>query len=118
MTVANAGHVLPLVRRASGEVRTFGNPSGPPLAMLDGPTNYTDEIISFEPGDILVLMTDGILDALHTDEDPLGIRALEELVRRMPPDIVDINRRILAAVAERAMQRTDDITLLTVEMTA
>jgi serine phosphatase RsbU (regulator of sigma subunit) len=115
VTVANAGHVLPLVRRASGEVHTFGNPSGPPLAMVGG-VAYADEIIRFERGDILLLMTDGILDALHTDEDPLGMFALEALVRRMPPDIFDINRRILDAVAERGALRADDITLLAIEM--
>jgi serine phosphatase RsbU (regulator of sigma subunit) len=115
VTVANAGHVLPLVRRATGEVHTFGNPSGPPLAMVGGVV-YVDEIIRFEQGDILLLMTDGILDALHTDEDPLGMLALEALVRRMPPDIFDINRRILDAVAERGGLRADDITLLAIEM--
>jgi serine phosphatase RsbU (regulator of sigma subunit) len=115
VTVANAGHVLPLVRRASGKVHTFGNPSGPPLAMVGG-VAYVDEVIRFDRGDILLLMTDGILDALHTEEDPLGMLALEALVRRMPPDIFDINRRILAAVAERGGLRTDDITLLAIEM--
>jgi serine phosphatase RsbU (regulator of sigma subunit) len=114
-TVANAGHVLPLLRRASGEVITFGNPSGPPLAMV-GLTEYADEMIQVAPGDILLLMTDGILDALHTDEDPLGMAALEALVRKMPPDIFDINRRILRAVEERNCLRADDITLLAVEL--
>jgi len=115
VTVANAGHVLPLVRRANGEVQTFGNPSGPPLAMVGG-VEYVDETLRFERGDILLLMTDGILDALHTDDDPLGMLALEALVRRMPPDIFDINRRILAAVEERGGLRADDITLLAIEM--
>jgi serine phosphatase RsbU (regulator of sigma subunit) len=115
VTVANAGHVLPLLRRASGEVLSFGNPSGPPLAMVPE-VSYVDEEIAIAPGDILLLMTDGILDALHTDEDPLGIAALEALVRKMPPDIVDINRRILAAVEERAGAAVDDITLLALEL--
>lgn len=114
-TVANAGHVLPLVRRASGEVLSFGNPSGPPLAMV-GTTEYLSEELPFGRGDILVLMTDGILDALHTDEDPLGLRALHDLLARVPPDIADINRRILAAVEERKLRSFDDITLLSIEM--
>jgi len=115
VTVANAGHVLPLLRRRSGEVLSFGNPSGPPLAMVGG-VEYRDEEIELQRGDILLLMTDGILDALHTDEDPLGLGALEALVRRMPPDIFDINRRILAAAEERAGARADDITLLALEL--
>jgi sigma-B regulation protein RsbU (phosphoserine phosphatase) len=118
VTVANAGHVLPLLRRASGEVVTFGNPSGPPLAMVTG-QRWTNEDIAMAPGDILILMTDGVLDALHTDEDPLGLAALEALVRKMPPDIFDINRRILAEVASRSLEHSpaiDDITLLAVEL--
>jgi serine phosphatase RsbU (regulator of sigma subunit) len=115
LTVANAGHVVPLVRRASGEVRTFGNPSGPPLAMLVG-CEYTEEVMPVEPGDILVLMTDGVLDALHTDDDPLGLGALEALLRRVPPHVDDIHRRVLRAVDDHASLRTDDITLLSIEM--
>ena len=114
VTVANAGHVLPILRRASGEVVSFGNPSGPPLTMVVG-TRYADEMLPFNKGDILLLMTDGILDALHTDADPLGLRALEALVRRMPPDVFDINKRILEAVEERSTARCDDITLLAIE---
>ena len=106
---------VPLVRRASGEVLTFGNPSGPPIAMLAG-ADYVDEVLPFGQGDILVLMTDGILDALHTDDDPLGLQALEALVRRMPPDVHDINARILAAAEARSGARGDDVTLLTIEM--
>src|SRR5690606_31047513 len=114
-TIANAGHVVPLLRRADGSVRTFGDPSGPPLAMLEG-SRYTDEIIPLAPGDILVLMTDGILDALHTDEDPLGMAALEALIRQVPPDVVDINRRILAAAEARGGACVDDVTLLSIEL--
>ena len=117
VTVANAGHVVPLLRRASGEVVTFGNPSGPPLAMVGGQC-WASEQIAMQPGDILLLMTDGVLDALHTDADPLGLHALEALIRQMPPDVFDINRRILEEVATRSSERSfgiDDITLLAIE---
>ena len=75
VTVANAGHVLPLIRVArTATCCTFGNPSGPLLAMLTGVDVHRRGASSFERGDILVLMTDGILDALHAEDDPLGLR--------------------------------------------
>ena len=114
-TVANAGHVVPILRRASGKVQSFPLPSGPPLAMDRG-QSWSDEAIAMEPGDILLLMTDGVLDALHTDEDPLGLRTLESLVERMPPDVFDINARILAEVSLRDSGIVDDITLVAIEM--
>jgi serine phosphatase RsbU (regulator of sigma subunit) len=116
LTVANAGHVVPLVRRPSGEVISFGDPSGPPVAMLPKQT-YVDETMQLEPGDIVLFMTDGVLDALHSQDDPLGISTLRDLVSRMPPDIEDINRRIVAAVDARSSgARADDITLLSIEV--
>ncbi|MEO6953035.1 MAG: PP2C family protein-serine/threonine phosphatase [Polyangia bacterium] len=114
-TVANAGHVIPILRRACGKVESFSQPSGPPLAMDSG-QSWADESIQMEHGDILLLMTDGVLDALHTDEDPLGLRSLESLVARMPPDVFDINARILAEVASRTGGIVDDITLVAIEL--
>src|SRR5581483_257132 len=66
VTIANAGHVLPLLRRANGDVLAIGTASGPPVGMLPG-QSYRDESVVLDVGDMLILMTDGILDALHSD---------------------------------------------------
>jgi serine phosphatase RsbU (regulator of sigma subunit) len=63
-------------------------------------------------------MTDGVLDALHRDDDQLGLWTVIDLVAKAPRDIDEINRRIVAAVDERTGgARPDDLTLLALEMT-
>jgi sigma-B regulation protein RsbU (phosphoserine phosphatase) len=117
LTVANAGHVLPLVRRASGAVLPMGRASGPPVGMLPAQA-YTDDVFPLGVGDIVLLMTDGVLDALHRDDDQLGLWTVIDLVSKAPRDIDEINRRIVAAVDERTGgARPDDLTLLALEMT-
>jgi phosphoserine phosphatase RsbU/P len=119
ITVANAGHVVPLVRRASGAVLPLGGgaASGPPLGMLPHP-GYVEETWTLAPGDIVVLMTDGVSEALHRDGDALGIWRLLDLIARAPANIHEINRRILAAVDEAVGGGADDITLVSIEVTA
>jgi serine phosphatase RsbU (regulator of sigma subunit) len=77
LTVANAGHVVPVLRKATGEVLRLGNASGPPLG-IGRHRGYTEEVFTLEDGDILVLMTDGVVDAI--DSDPLAMAGTLEVV--------------------------------------
>jgi phosphoserine phosphatase RsbU/P len=116
MTVANAGHVVPLVRRASGQMVPVGGASGPPIGMLPD-QSYRNETFPIEPGDIVLLMSDGILDSLHREGDELGMWALRDIVAAAPRDIVEINKRILEAVDRRTRgMPPDDITLVAIEV--
>jgi serine phosphatase RsbU (regulator of sigma subunit) len=59
--VAAAGHPLPLVLRASGEVETVGSP-GSLLGIVDTP-ELNEEQVELAPGDALILYTDGVTEA-------------------------------------------------------
>jgi PAS domain S-box-containing protein len=59
--VAAAGHPLPLVLRAGGEVETVGSP-GSLLGIVEAP-EVTEELVELAPGDALVLYTDGVTEA-------------------------------------------------------
>jgi serine phosphatase RsbU (regulator of sigma subunit) len=116
LTVANAGHVLPLVRRASGAVMPLGRASGPPVGMLPA-QSYADDVFPLDAGDIVLLMTDGVLDALHRDDDQLGLWSVIDLLAKAPRDLDEINRRIVALVQQRTGgNRPDDLTLLSLEV--
>ena len=116
LTVANAGHVLPLVRRASGAVMPLGRASGPPVGMLPN-QSYTDDVFPLDVGDIVLLMTDGVLDALHREDDQLGLWSIIDLLAKAPRDLEEINRRILSLVHQRTGGNCpDDLTLLGLEV--
>jgi len=114
--VANAGHVLPIVRQATGRVRALGGGSGPPLGMVPGQT-YAGAEFDLLPGDVVILMTDGVAESLDPGRNPLELGRLLELVAAAPHDGAEINRRILAEVDRSAgPARTDDVTLLALQL--
>jgi PAS domain S-box-containing protein len=59
--VAAAGHPLPVVLRAGGEVETVGSP-GSLLGIVEVP-ELAEEQVELAPGDALVLYTDGVTEA-------------------------------------------------------
>jgi serine phosphatase RsbU (regulator of sigma subunit) len=63
--LATGGHPLPMVLRAGGTVETVGAP-GSLVGILDAP-DITEESIDLEPGDALVLVTDGVTEATAAD---------------------------------------------------
>ena len=81
LRVASAGHLPLIMRRASGEVFTFGAASGTPLGML--PTDYTDEELQLDPGDIVLMMTDGLVEALDRLIAPEEAQALRRRLDRL-----------------------------------
>ena len=61
ITVASGGHPLPLVLRADGRVDAVGTP-GSLLGIMADP-QLRDDSVRLEPGDAVVLYTDGVTDA-------------------------------------------------------
>jgi len=118
LTVCNAGHLLPLVRRVAGTVLTVGVASGPPIGVFEDPL-FEDELFELELGDVVLLMTDGITEGLHSSQDLLGRAAIADLISQAPASGWEINRRILGAVAAHSAEHTlDDIAILALDLTA
>jgi sigma-B regulation protein RsbU (phosphoserine phosphatase) len=61
LVYANGGHLPPLLRRAYGGWEQL-EATGVVLGLLDG-AGYEQRSVSLEPGDLLVLFTDGITEA-------------------------------------------------------
>lgn len=110
---ANAGHVLPLLRRSTGVVSRVAYSSGPPLGIV-AHAQYREETISVAAKDILLLATDGVFEVLSAPRRPcstMGQCQFTELVGSAPHDIGEISRRIVATAQASAGPR-DDLTLL------
>ena len=114
LTIANAGHVPAMVRRANGRVSLVGRASGPPLGILPQ-CRYLDETCRMVNGDVIVLMTDGVLEAIETDLAEMSkLRAMDA---ETSGGSSSIQRSLLAHLAyHQAGLRADDMTLLSLEL--
>ena len=112
VTMASAGHPPPLLVRGRA-VAPVGD-AGTIAGAFDD-ERWPSAPIVLEPGDLLVLYTDGVLDAMGED-DRFGERRLHEALARIegtPGQRLDALRAELEAF-ERGPQR-DDTTVLVLE---
>ena len=103
LTVANAGHVPAMVRRAgSRSVSIVGHASGMPLGIAEQ-TTYRDECFELNHGDVFVLMTDGVLEAMETDL--LRMSTLQRLLADAAEGAGAVHRFFIRKLEERAVGR-------------
>jgi serine phosphatase RsbU (regulator of sigma subunit) len=109
----NAGHLPPLVRRRDGRFeRLEGN--GLALGMFEKAT-YESHAVTIEPGDLLVLYSDGITEAENPSGRAFDESGLEQVIARAADgDPESIGRAVLGAVDAHAdgMRLYDDLTVL------
>jgi serine phosphatase RsbU (regulator of sigma subunit) len=80
VTYASAGHCPPILFHKSGEVVPLKE-GGTPLGIFPD-RKYEDAGLHLEPGDRLVLYTDGLTEAMNSDEQEFGELRLVELGSR------------------------------------
>ena len=116
LTASSAGHVPALVRRARGGVAVVGRASGPPLGIL-ADCAYVDEYHRLGRGDIVVLMTDGVLEAIETDL--LAMVTLRKLLAGAPSAPGELHRSLVKLLDGCNVARgADDMTLVSLEVVA
>lgn len=112
----NAGHNGPYVLRADGTV-TMLKPEGNIALGAMGGLPYRNNSISLQPGDALILYTDGVTEAENIDKELYGEPRLEELLASLKgSDSHQIVDAINAKVREFAgdAPQNDDITQLVI----
>ena len=73
VTVVNAGHMSPMIRRGPEQVEEIGDEeAGLPLA-IDDSFEYEQASTTLEPGEFLTLYTDGINEAMDAGGDQFGV---------------------------------------------
>jgi two-component system, chemotaxis family, sensor kinase Cph1 len=113
LVVSNAGHVPAMLRNAAGEVALVGRASGPPLGIFDD-CSYSDDSYAFGAGDVVVSITDGLLETVETDLSSMP--RLMALVAQAPGNGQEVHRRLLATFpASSTTRRVDDMSLLSLE---
>lgn len=79
LAYTNAGHNPPLLMEADGTAR-FIERGGIPLGLFRD-TRYYEYYQSIEPGQMLVLYTDGVTEAMSEKDEEYGRSRLEETIR-------------------------------------
>jgi sigma-B regulation protein RsbU (phosphoserine phosphatase) len=80
LTYTNAGHNPPILLKGNGELRIMDRGSVP-LGMFKD-TRYHEYYLTTEPGDVLVLYTDGVTEAHNLNGDEFGRDRLAQAVRQ------------------------------------
>ncbi len=114
ITVVNAGHLAPFIRRASGEIEVIGEEeAGPPLGVV---TDHAYRALSTDlgPGDVVVLFTDGVSEATDSRSRQFGVAAIRRTLANAPAQAPEVGDAILKAVRTHASGRpqSDDIALV------
>jgi phosphoserine phosphatase RsbU/P len=120
VTLANAGHLPPFVRRkARGELVRVEGGEGTAIGIFDEAV-YEQATVQLEPGDTLVLCTDGILEATDELGEQFGFERLELSLSAgasRPKDVAERLQRDLREHVGDAPQY-DDVTLILVGVEA
>ncbi|MEU7025670.1 SpoIIE family protein phosphatase [Streptomyces sp. NPDC046275] len=109
--IVRAGHVDPMVRDPGGGARRLPVEGGLPLGLSAefGRLDYPVTAVELDPGQTLLLYTDGLVEKPGADLDE-GLEWLTSLVRRGPRDLDLLADRLCDVVDERGGE--DDVAVL------
>jgi len=113
---SNAGHPKPYVVRADSELLPLES-TGLPLGMLDIAA-YEIKSIHLQPGDKVVLFSDGVSEAESVEGKFFDSNGLKETLRGLASnDCVELNAKLVEAVEDFSdgVEIGDDITTLVLE---
>lgn len=117
MIYANAGHNPPLIYRAKDGAHEELYVTGAALGMMDG-LEYEERQVAFQPGDILVMYTDGIVEAMNGKGELFGLKRLESSIKAAAHEP---SKRLMEKILEDISlfsgteEQSDDITVIVVK---
>jgi PAS domain S-box-containing protein len=94
----NAGHVTGYVLKSSGELAHLLESTEAPLGMFPDSDYPSGRTIPLECGDTIILMTDGITEAMNENQDEFG-----------SPRVLEFLRKHLSEPAARIVQGLHDV---------
>ncbi len=115
LILSNAGHMSPLIRKLDGTVSQLDDDLvGPPIGVVDD-YPYEIETRTLDPGDIVVIVTDGVDEAMNPESELYGTERVIEFIKNGPATARELGQALLADVRRHANGRpqNDDITIMT-----
>lgn len=111
----NAGHNPPLLRRMGGRLEAL-QPTGMAIA-LSARATFETRAVPFRQGDTLLVFTDGVTEAMRTDNELYGDERLAALFARVGGSAADSVRDALLADVDAFVagaMPSDDLTVVVV----
>lgn len=114
----SAGHNPPLLLRADGTKQMLDE-AGLPLGVFDN-SHYSESVVDFKSGDILVMYTDGVTEAENSAGESFGVERLEQTVRGISEGRShEICRAVTSAVRDHSADNGgpgDDLTISVIKV--
>jgi len=118
LTYSNAGHNAPVLLMRHGVRRLE---TGGTILGLFPQASYEEETVELESGDVLVIFSDGVTEALNGAGEEFGeerlLSCLDANRRRPPVELLDCVFSAVRAFAGNAAQN-DDVTAMVLKFTA
>jgi serine phosphatase RsbU (regulator of sigma subunit) len=114
ISVVNAGHSRPIIRHGDDRLEIIGEgQAGTPLGVNEQAV-YPVTVATLEPGDLVLLHTDGLIDAMDVSGRCFGIDRVQEKFLTVPRGATHVGEEIVRAVVRHASScpQSDDITVL------
>ena len=118
MTYANAGHEPPLLLR-DGKVVHLGE--GGPVLGIDPASTYYHDVVQLRVGDVLVICTDGLIEAINFQAEQFSSkRVLEAAQAKVDQSAEYIAKHILWEMRRFTglTERMDDVTIVVAKIGA
>ncbi|TGK56997.1 PAS domain S-box protein [Leptospira wolffii] len=110
---ASAGH--PALLWKSGKQIRFLERTGSLVGLL-AKMEFTEEEYSYEPGDSILMLTDGIFEEFDSEQNPFGEERIEKIYYHSDLEGFDLHRKIVYEMDKHMGGKSpqDDITLISV----
>jgi len=115
MTYVNAGHIPPFIVRGTGKIERPSQ-GDMPVGLLPS-VRFQQHVVQLEPDDLIVCVSDGILEAQNGDGELWGESNVESILRDcIHTPVNDVAKRLLQAVDAFVgpAEQFDDITIILV----
>lgn len=113
LSYCNAGHNPPYILSENGDIKLLPYSKDCFVGVIDD-ANFHDETIQIEPGETLVMFTDGVNEAVDTTYQEFGDDRLEATLKRCAGQdcrqLIDTIRADVSTFVGE-MEQSDDITL-------
>ncbi len=118
LSIANAGCVTPIIRRAGGMAEWI-DVGGIPLGVgLGRAAGYQEVELCLKDGDLIVLTSDGVIEATNAEQKMFGFGRLEQAVTCGPTSsaesmLLHLQREVTSFVGDR--EPHDDVTIVVLQ---